>query len=137
MVETLPGWLEGEIEARPQDGSLATYCRTLTKEDGRLDWTRPADALDRQVRACDPWPGAHTTWAGQRLKVLRARARPEWQVEGVPGQVVALEARTLTRTEVSGSAAARPAAAAILVATACRLTQGRWRVFERREPVTW
>ena len=91
MVETLSGWLGGEIEARPQDDSRATYCRTLTKEDGRLDWSRPADALERQVRACDPWPGTFTTWAGQRLKVLRARARPEWQGEGVPGQVVALE----------------------------------------------
>jgi methionyl-tRNA formyltransferase len=92
MVETLPGWLGGEIEARPQDDSLATYCRTLAKEDGRLDWTRPAEALDRQVRACDPWPGTFTTWAGQRLKVLRARALPDWQGEGVPGQVVVLEA---------------------------------------------
>jgi methionyl-tRNA formyltransferase len=92
MVDTLPGWLAGEIKARPQDDSLATYCRTLNKEDGRLDWTQPADTLDRQVRACDPWPGAFTTWAGQRLKVLRAQARPDWRGEGVPGQVVALEA---------------------------------------------
>jgi methionyl-tRNA formyltransferase len=92
MVETLPGWLGGEIEARSQDESRATYCRTLTKEDGRLDWSRPADALERQVRACDPWPGAYTTWRGQRIKVLRARVRPEWQGEGIPGQVVVLEA---------------------------------------------
>jgi methionyl-tRNA formyltransferase len=91
-VETLPGWLGGAIEARPQDDSLATYCRPLTKEDGRLDWTLPAETLDRQVRACNPWPGAYTTWAGQRLKVQRARARPQWQGEGAPGQVVALEA---------------------------------------------
>ena len=92
MIETLPGWLGGEIEARPQDDSLATYCGHLTKEDGRLDWTQAADVLDRQVRACDPWPGAYTTWRGQRIKVLRARVRPEWQGEGIPGQVVVLEA---------------------------------------------
>jgi methionyl-tRNA formyltransferase len=91
LLETLPGWLAGEIEAQPQDGSLATYCRPLQKEDGRLDWTRPAVALDRQVRACEPWPGAYTTWQGQRLKVLRARARPEWQAGGQPGQVMALD----------------------------------------------
>ena len=92
MIETLPGWLGGEIEARPQDDSLATYCGHLTKEDGRLDWTQAADVLDRQVRACDPWPGAYTTWRGHRIKVLRARVRPEWQGEGIPGQVVVLEA---------------------------------------------
>jgi methionyl-tRNA formyltransferase len=91
MVETLPDWLGGEIQARPQDDSLASNCGVLTKEDGWLDWHQPADALDRRVRACDPWPGTYTTWEGQRIKVLRARARPEWQGDGVPGQVVALE----------------------------------------------
>lgn len=91
LIETLPGWLSGEIEALPQDDSLATYCHPLVKQDGLLDWARPAPHLDRQVRACDPWPGAYTTWQGKRLKVLRALPRPEWQGEGVPGQVVALE----------------------------------------------
>jgi methionyl-tRNA formyltransferase len=91
MVEVLPRWLAGEIEAQPQDGARATYCGHLTKEDGRLDWTRPAAHLDRQIRACDPWPGAYTTWAGQGLKVLRARPLPKWQGDGAPGQVVALE----------------------------------------------
>jgi len=68
-----------------------------------LDWTRPAWYLDRQVRACDPWPGAYTTWQGQRLKVLRARprlrwsgparARPRlrWSGPAEPGQVLALD----------------------------------------------
>ena len=92
MVETLPGWLEGEIQLQPQDESLATYCEHLKKTDGRLDWRQPADYLDRQVRAFAPWPGAYTTWGEQSLKVLRAQARPEWQGEGVPGQVVALGA---------------------------------------------
>jgi methionyl-tRNA formyltransferase len=91
LVEKLPGWIGGEIEAQPQDGSQATYCRPLKKEDGNLDWTRPAVHLDRQVRACDPWPGAYTTWQGQMLKVLRARPGPDWQMDGKPGQVVALE----------------------------------------------
>jgi methionyl-tRNA formyltransferase len=91
LIETLPGWLAGEIEARPQDDSRATYCRPMKKEDGHLDWTRPAAALDRQVRACDPWPGAYTSWQGQQLKVLRAHARPEWHGEGLPGQVIALD----------------------------------------------
>jgi methionyl-tRNA formyltransferase len=90
LVETLPGWISGEIQALPQDQSLATYCRPLKKEDGHLDWIRPAAHLDRQVRATDPWPGAYTTWQGRRLKVLRARPLPEWQGEGTPGQAVAL-----------------------------------------------
>jgi methionyl-tRNA formyltransferase len=80
LQEVLPGWLAGLIVPQPQDESQATFCRTLRKEDGLLDWTMPAAHLDRQVRACDPWPGAYTTWAGDRLKILRARPLP-----GLPG----------------------------------------------------
>jgi methionyl-tRNA formyltransferase len=90
LLETLPGWLAGDLPAQPQDDELATYCRPLAKTDGLLDWTRPAGYLYRQVRACDPWPGAYTSWLGQRLKVLRARPHPARQSDGRTGQVVAL-----------------------------------------------
>ncbi|MDD3828414.1 MAG: methionyl-tRNA formyltransferase, partial [Anaerolineae bacterium] len=92
LVEALPGWLEGRIAPRPQDDAQATYCRTLQKEDGLLDWALTASHLDRQVRACDPWPGAYTAWAGQRLKILRARPLPGRPGPGGagPGRVVAL-----------------------------------------------
>ncbi len=90
LVETLPGWLAGEVRPRPQDSSLATWCRPLRKEDGLLDWSRPALELDRRVRACAPWPGAYTTWQGQRLKVLRTRPHPAWAGAEPAGTVVAL-----------------------------------------------
>jgi methionyl-tRNA formyltransferase len=91
LIDKLPAWIGGEIQARPQDESLATWCGPLKKEDGQLDWSRPADSLDRQVRACDPWPGAYTRWQGRMLKVLRVRPLPEKSAEGGPGQVVALD----------------------------------------------
>ena len=72
LVETLPRWLAGEIVAQPQDDSQATYCRTIAKADGQLDWQLPAEELERQVRAYIPWPTAFTTWQGRQLKVLRA-----------------------------------------------------------------
>ncbi len=87
LIETLAGWLDGRIQPQPQDEAQATHCRQLEKKDGLLDWRRPAAYLDRQVRACDPWPGAYTTWQGERLKVLRARPEPGWQGEGQWGQV--------------------------------------------------
>ena len=92
LVEVLPGWLAGRIVPRPQDESQATYCRPLDKEDGLLDWAMPAAHLDRQVRACDPWPGAYTTWAGGRLKILRARPLPGHQGAQrlEPGRVIDL-----------------------------------------------
>jgi methionyl-tRNA formyltransferase len=90
LIEAIPGWLSGNLAARPQDDDQATYCRPLAKTDGQLDWTQPADYLDRQVRACMPWPGAYTSWKGQRLKVLRARAHPREAETGQVGQVVAV-----------------------------------------------
>jgi methionyl-tRNA formyltransferase len=91
LTDTLPAWLEGRITPQTQDDGQATYCQPLRKEDGRLDWTRPASHLDRQVRACDPWPGAYTHWQGQRLKVLRAHPRPDWPGPAAAGQVVELD----------------------------------------------
>ena len=51
----------------------ATYAPKLTREDGRIDWAKPAEALERQVRAFDLWPGSFTTLGGATLKVLAAR----------------------------------------------------------------
>jgi methionyl-tRNA formyltransferase len=73
LGDTLPRWLAGEIEPTPQDESRATMTRLMRKEAGLLDWTQPADLLARQVRACNPWPGAYTFWNGQQLKILRAQ----------------------------------------------------------------
>jgi len=87
LIDAMVGWIDGRIQPQPQDEAQATYCRQLEKKDGLLDWRRSAAYLDRQVRACDPWPGAYTTWQGQRLKVLCARPEPDWQGEGRWGQV--------------------------------------------------
>jgi methionyl-tRNA formyltransferase len=62
----------------------------LQKSDGLLVWDRPARALERQVRAYDPWPGTFTFWRGRRFKVLEATARPQWRGDEVPGTVVDL-----------------------------------------------
>lgn len=72
LVETLPYWLAEAIECREQDESQATHTRLLTKEDGRLDWSQSAAALDRRVRAVTPWPGAYTTWDRRLVKIQRA-----------------------------------------------------------------
>ncbi len=61
----------------PQPAEGATYAPKLTREDGRIDWTRDAAAIERQVRAMDPWPGTFTTLDGAMLKVLGAEALTE------------------------------------------------------------
>lgn len=86
LIQTLPGYLAGEIQPRPQpaDPDLATYASMLTKEEGRLDFTQPAEALERRVRAFNPWPGAFMDWHGQPLKVHRAHVDGGSQAE--PGR---------------------------------------------------
>lgn len=76
LIDTLPRWLAGEITPQPQDASLATLCRPLRKEQGQVDWTRPAGEIARAVRAFNPWPAASTAWQGQPLKILQAEALP-------------------------------------------------------------
>ena len=72
----LERWAAGTLEPTPQDESRATLIRPFRREDGRLDWRRGADELDRQVRALQPWPGAWTTLDGRRLHVRRAHPLP-------------------------------------------------------------
>lgn len=86
LVRTLPDYLAGRIQPRPQPAEGVTICRPLSKEQGRMDWTLPATTLARMVRAYDPWPGAYTTWEGQILKILAAAPAPG---EAPPGHVLA------------------------------------------------
>jgi len=88
LAKTLPLWVEGSISPEPQDNEKATYSSTITKESGRLDWSRPAIELWRRTKAFQPWPGCYTTWQGKLLKVVEAVPLPGG---GEPGRVVALE----------------------------------------------
>ena len=74
LIETLPGYLSGEVRPQPQNEAEATYAPMLKKENGLLDFTRPAEELARRVRAFNPWPGAYLKWKDQNLKVHRAHA---------------------------------------------------------------
>lgn len=91
-AETIARWLRGEITPRAQDHAQATWCDRLTKAQGRLDWTQPAERLARQVRAFQPWPGAYTDWQGHQLDILEAAPLVDWQGSAMPGQVVQLDA---------------------------------------------
>lgn len=55
-----------------QEEAKVTHCGKLTREDGEIDWSRPAEEIERLIRAYDPWPGTYTTFAdtGQKLKVF-------------------------------------------------------------------
>ncbi len=85
LLSTLPRWLAGAIVPLAQPDEGVTYAPRMTKEAGEIDWNAPAVAIERAVRAYQPWPSAFTSWRGQRLKICRARvgqARPETAVSG-------------------------------------------------------
>ncbi len=73
LPDTLTEYLEGKIATTEQDHSHATLCKILTRDDGRLDFSKPAQELERLVRAYDPWPGTWTEIEGKRIKVLTTR----------------------------------------------------------------
>jgi methionyl-tRNA formyltransferase len=74
LMDTLPAYLAGELQPQPQQHELATFAQMLKKEDGLLDFSRPATELARKVRAMNPWPGAFTIWQGQPLKIQKAHS---------------------------------------------------------------
>ena len=78
LVATLDGIEDGSLEARPQqpEGGVS-FAPKITVDDARVDWRDPAEAVDRQVRACTPPPGAWTTWAGERVKLGPVRVDPD------------------------------------------------------------
>ena len=65
MLETLRGLAAGRLVARPQNSDEATYAPLLKKEDGRIDWSRPAQEIYNRLRGFAPWPGAYTSFRGQ------------------------------------------------------------------------
>lgn len=91
LVETLPRWVAGEIEAQPQNHAAASYTYMLKKEDGEIDWTQPAAHIARMTRAYDPWPGAYTYLGGRLFKLLKAQAMDVNTGDAQPGQVIQID----------------------------------------------
>lgn len=70
-------------EKQPEDG--VTYAAKIDKAEARIDWSQPAEAVDRQIRGLSPFPGAWCEVAGERVKLLRSRMALG---QGTPGQVL-------------------------------------------------
>ena len=73
LVKTLASLAAGTAKKTPQDNTRATWAPILKKEDGRIDWRKPAKEIHNQVRGLLPWPGAYTVFRGQTLQIWRAR----------------------------------------------------------------
>ena len=74
LIEALTLMDEAGLEPKPQDPAKATFAPKIKREEERLDWSCPAVAVARKIRAFDPKPGAWTTGRGKELKLFGARA---------------------------------------------------------------
>ncbi len=102
LIRTLPAWLSGALTPTPQNEAEATLTRLVKKEDGQIDWTKPAIEIARAVRAYNPWPSAYTFLhpfpihgggegaGGALLKIWRAELSAEVS-DAPPGTVIALD----------------------------------------------
>lgn len=70
LPDVVAGWVAGWLDAKPQDEAAATYTRELTTADARIDWRQDAAAIERLVRAMQPWPKAWTILEGRRVAIL-------------------------------------------------------------------
>ena len=102
MVKTLCGLADKALFCQPQDHSMATLAPILTREDGRIDFTRMAHNIYDRWRGFQPWPGAHTTFRGKKLIVHRMHT-VKHPVSGEPG-ALAIQDEAITAVCGSGTA---------------------------------
>lgn len=91
LLDACAALREGRANAIPQADNLATHAPMLRKEDGEIDWSRPADQVERFVRAMTPWPGARVSIAGHVLRVGRAEPVDVVPRACEPGAVLAVD----------------------------------------------
>ena len=77
LNEAIPKIFSGKISLQPQDDAKATFSKILKKEDGKINWQKPAQVLERQIRAFSVWPGSYMIFndgaRSRKIKVLKAR----------------------------------------------------------------
>ncbi len=89
LVATLDGIEDGSLEPRPQPTEGVSSAPKISVDDARVDWTRPALAIDRLVRACTPAPGAWTVFRGDRVKLGPLEPAPDGEAVGLaPGELL-------------------------------------------------
>jgi methionyl-tRNA formyltransferase len=88
LFQSLELLAEGSAPRIAQDNALATYAPKLKREDGKIDWSEPAEVIERKVRAFNPWPGALMKYGGRNLKIFTAATVA---LRGTPGEILRSE----------------------------------------------
>lgn len=91
IVDALSALEAGSLSPIKQDGSKATHVGMLSKEDGRINWFRSAQEIERLIRGTDPWPGAYTSLHSKVLKIWKAEVADAEEDKGTQGMVVGVD----------------------------------------------
>jgi len=92
LVPTLEHLVHGGIRPQPQNEAQACYAKKLRKDESPVDWTKPAVALHRKIRALNPWPVASTTWNGKVVRLWEVGPFEPTETARAPGTVVRADA---------------------------------------------
>ena len=115
LIDTLNELQGGTLTPTPQAHDQATYASMLKKKDGEIDWSLPAEQIERLIRGLTPWPGAYTFSDGVRLKIFKASVldrevsiTPGTIIECFPGELrVATGKNALAIQEIQGKSGKR------------------------------
>jgi methionyl-tRNA formyltransferase len=88
LLESLSLLAKASAPRIPQDNALVTYAPKLKREDGKIDWTEPADVIERKIRAFDPWPGAFMTIDANGTRNLKIFSAEIVDFQGTPGEIL-------------------------------------------------
>jgi methionyl-tRNA formyltransferase len=72
LIKTLPDYIDGKIKPQEQNHAQATFCKLIKKEDGKIDWSKSAEEIERQIRAFQEWPESYTDFNNKILKIVEA-----------------------------------------------------------------
>ncbi|MDQ5884332.1 MAG: Methionyl-tRNA formyltransferase, partial [Pseudomonadota bacterium] len=88
LLDTLEKLDNGQIQAKVQDDSLATYANKINKTDAKINWQQPAKIIDCQIRGYYPWPIAYTEFENQVIKIHQARLLKGQKSSAPPGTIL-------------------------------------------------
>ena len=91
LLESLDLLAKGKAPRTPQDNAVATYAPKLKREDGKIEWSDPADAIERKIRAFDPWPGAFMIVSTDGTRNLKIFSATVIDLRGKPGKILRSE----------------------------------------------
>ena len=69
LIKTLPDWINGKIKPQEQDHSQATFCKLIEKKDGKIDWNKSAEEIERQIRAYQEWPTSYAEISNSKIQI--------------------------------------------------------------------